>query len=362
MKDFNEFSSGDLKFMDIAIRLGLKGKGFTEPNPSVGAVIVKDEKIISTGYHSYFGEDHAERAALKKTNITGTTMYVSLEPCSHHGRTPPCTDIIIEKKVKRVVIPFPDPNPGVNGKGIKKLRKNGIIVDIGLLKGEAEYVNRHYLKYITTGLPYVTVNAGVTADGKMTDKYGKSQWITGELMRSVSHSFRGEFSAICAGYGTIINDDPQLTLREPGWDNKRLARVILDSGNRLKKNFRIFKEKNRFPLFLFSATGTEKKGIKSENHFFVEKGKDGLKLEKVLEQLGKKQISSLLVEGGGSLISSFLKKNLCDEIVLFTSDKILGGKNSVELFGEGRPLKDPVVFKGREIFELNDGYIIRGFI
>ncbi len=362
LKDFNEFSAGDLKFMDLAIRLGIKGKGFTAPNPNVGAVVVKDEKIISTGYHTKFGEDHAERAALKKTEVTGTTLYISLEPCSHHGQTPPCTDIIIEKKVKRVVIPFPDPNPRVNGKGIKKLRESGITVDIGLLKNEAKYINRHYLKYITTGIPYVTVNAGVTADGKLTDKYKKSQWITCEFSRSVSHSFRGEFSAICAGYGTIINDDPLLTLREPGWDNKKLTRVILDSGNMLKKNLRIFKEENRFPVFLFSAAGTEEKWIKAENHFFVEKGKEGLKLEKVLEKLGEKQISSLLVEGGGSLISSFLTKNLCDEIVLFTSNKILGGKDSVELFSEGRTLKDPVIFRDREILEHDEGYILRGFI
>ncbi|MEN8154292.1 MAG: bifunctional diaminohydroxyphosphoribosylaminopyrimidine deaminase/5-amino-6-(5-phosphoribosylamino)uracil reductase RibD [Acidobacteriota bacterium] len=362
MKDFSEFSTEDLKFMDLAIRLGLKGKGFTEPNPNVGAIVVKDGEIISTGFHSSYGEDHAERAALKKTDITGATLYVSLEPCSHRGQTPPCTDIIIEKKVKRVVIPFTDPNPNVNGKGVKKLRENNIKVDTGILKEEAAYVNRHYLKYITTGLPWVTINAGVTIDGKLTDKHRKSQWITGELLRSVSHSFRGEFSAICAGYRTITDDDPLLTLRETGWNNKKLVRVILDSDNRLKKDLKIFDKVNRFPVFIFSEKGTESNGKRTDNHFFVDKGKDGLKLEKILEKLGELKISSLLVEGGGSLISSFLKKSLGDEIVLFTSDKILGGKDSVELFSDGRPLKDHIVLKNREILDLDEGYIIRGQI
>ncbi len=358
----SSFSDNDTIFMHLAIRLGEKGLGFTEPNPMVGAVVVKNGKIVSTGYHGKYGGVHAERSALEKTEEIDTTLYVSLEPCSHTGHTPPCTDIIIEKKVKRVVIPFADPNPGVNGAGIKKLESAGISVEAGLLKKEAGYLNRHYLKYISEKVPWVTINAGVTIDGKLSDNKRNSQWITSELSRSVSHSFRGEFSAIIAGSGTVEDDDPMLTIREPGWPGKKFIRVVLDTRNRLSDKMKLFNMGDEWPLYVFSGSEYKKKGKKSENHFFINAGPAGLDLNEVLRILGEKGIASVLVEGGGALIGSFLNSRLCDELVLFTADKLLGGNNSVEILSEGVPLADPVVLTGRKIFKLNDGYIIRGMI
>lgn len=358
----NTFSNEDVLFMHLALKLGERGMGFTEPNPMVGAVVTKGGEILATGYHKKFGEEHAERSALEKIKVTGTTLYVSLEPCSHTGHTPPCTDIIIEKGVKRVVIPTADPNPRVNGEGIKKLENAGIKVETGLLESEAENFNRHYLKYISSGTPWVTVNAGVTIDGKLTDNERNSQWITGEVSRSVSHSFRGEFSAIIAGSETILDDDPMLTIREPGWEGKKFIRVILDARNRLSKKLNVFKMGDNWPLYIFSGTEYKDLGKKCDNHFFISAGPAGVDLGEALKILGEKGIASLLVEGGGALIGSFLGSGFCNEIVLFTADKLLGGINSVEIFSEGVPLSDPVKLIRRDIIKLDEGYIIRGLI
>ncbi len=358
----NKFSNEDILFMYLALELGERGRGLTEPNPMVGAVVVKDGKVLSTGYHRKFGEIHAERSALEKINVKGTTLYVSLEPCSHTGHTPPCTDIIIEKGVSRVVIPFADPNTRVNGNGIKMLEKEGIKVETGLLKGEAESFNRHYLKYISKRRPWVTINAGVTIDGKLSDNNRNSQWVTGEELRSVSHSFRGEFSAIIVGSATVKDDDPMLTIREEGWEGKKFVRVILDTENRLSTKMNIFNTGKEWPLYIFSGKEYRNSGRKCDDHFFVDSGHGGLDLNEVLRILGEKEIASVLVEGGGALISSFLSSGLCDEVVLFTADKFLGGKNSVEFFSEGVPITDPVKLKSRSIMELDGGYIIRGVI
>lgn len=358
----NIFSDEDVSFMHLALKLGENGMGFTEPNPMVGAVVTKGGEILSTGYHKKFGEVHAERSALERIKVSGTTLYVSLEPCSHTGQTPPCTDIIIEKGVKRVVIPSADPNPRVNGEGIKKLENAGIKVETGLLQSEAENFNRHYLKYISSGIPWVTINAGVTIDGKLSDKERKSQWITGEISRSISHSFRGEFSAIIVGSATILDDDPMLTIREPGWEGKKFIRVILDARNRLSNKLNVFNMGDDWPLYIFSGIEYKDSGKKCDNHFFIDSGPGGVDLGEILKILGKNGIASALVEGGGTLISSFLGSGICDEIVLFTADKLLGGVNSVEIFAEGVPITDPVKLISRDIIKLDEGYIIRGLI
>ena len=349
--------------MHLAITLAKRGMGLTEPNPMVGAVVTKDGNIVSTGYHKRYGDLHAERVALEKTDVKGTTLYVNLEPCSHTGNTPPCTDIIIKKGVSKVVIPFVDPNSKVNGEGIKKLRSAGIKVETGLLEKEAGKLNRHYLKYISSGNPWVTVNAGVTIDGKLSDYERNSQWITNELLRSVSHSLRGEFSAIIVGSGTVIDDDPMLTIREDGWKGKKFIRVILDNRNRLDKNMKIFNMGVNSPLYIFSGKGYEKNGKKCKHHFFVESEYDGgVDPNTVLKILGEAGVSSLLVEGGGTLISSFLRLRLCDEIILFVADKFLGGRNSVELLSKGVILTDPIKLIDKSIIRLKEGFIVRGMI
>jgi diaminohydroxyphosphoribosylaminopyrimidine deaminase/5-amino-6-(5-phosphoribosylamino)uracil reductase len=349
--------------MKIALRLALKGKGFTEPNPMVGAVVVKDDEVIAVGYHRKYGADHAEREALQKVAIPDTTLYITLEPCCHMGKTPPCADLIIRKKVKRVVAALQDPNPLVDGCGISKLEKNGVEVEVGLLSDMAGHINRHYLKYITQKIPYVTLKAGISMDGKLTDKYRKSQWVTGEEVRSFSHSLRGEFSAVMVGMQTAVDDDPQLNIREKAWENKKLYRIVLDTHNRLDTRLRIFGgDREQFPLVIFSSKEAQNRTPKVKHHFFVNPGPGGgLHLEEVLKVLYQQEIASVLVEGGGSLFNSFLLQKLYDEIILCKAGTLLGGKDSVQVFPQGTSVSTPIRLNQREIIELNTGYFVRGY-
>ncbi len=354
----------DIKFMKIALKIACKARGFTEPNPLVGAVVVKDRQVIATGYHRKYGADHAELDALKKVTVNGTTLYVTLEPCIHFGKTPPCVDLVMEKKVQRVVVAMKDPNPLVNGKGIQKLKESGITVavDVGGLGDIARKMNRHYIKYITHRMPYVTLKAGVSLDGKLTDKYRKSQWMTSEELRTFSHTLRGEFSAIMAGVKTVIDDNPQLNIREKAWGDKKLYRIVLDTHNTLDTRLRIFKDQDQFPLILFSSKETESRTPKVKNHYFITpREANSLNLREVLEILHQKGIASVIVEGGGTIISSFLKEKLYDEILLFQAGTFIGGKKSVQLFAEGTSVSTPIELKEREIIAFNTGSIIRGF-
>lgn len=353
--------SDDVKFMKIALKLSRMGLGFTEPNPMVGAVVVKDGKIVGSGWHERYGARHAEQLALEGVKDRDTVMYVTLEPCCHFGKTPPCTDVIIAKGVRRVVMAAKDPNPLVNGKGMRKLIAQGIDVELGLLKDSAERLNRHYFTFMTRGLPYVAINAGVSLDGKLTDRCRKSQWITDQQMRSFSHSLRGEFSAILVGVGTVIDDDPRLTVRERAWGKKRLFRVVLDSSNALDTRYRIFQNQERFPLVIFSSEKAKNREKRAAYHFFVAEDGHGLDLNAVLKRLAKLDIASLLVEGGGKVIDSFLKKGLYDEIVLFVADRLIGGKESVQLFDSGAELARAVHLQKKEMIAFQSGFLVRGF-
>lgn len=353
----------DIKFMKAALKLSRKGLGFTEPNPLVGAVVVKDGKILSSGYHFQFGGPHAEKVALQHIDESGVTLYVTLEPCVHYGKTPPCTDLILEKKVKRVVVALEDPNPRVSGKGLEKLRTNGVEVEQGLLQSVAAKLNSHYITYMKEKRPYIALKAGVSIDCKLTDKNRKSQWITDASLRQYSHSFRGEFSAIMAGAGTVIDDNPLLTLREPAWEPKRLARIVLDSQNRLNTNLNIFYDQERFPLILFSSNKAKNKKSKVKRHFFVNPSSSGkgLNLNEVFAVLHEQGIASVMVEGGGELFDSLLSARFYDEIVFSVAHMLLGGETSVQFFASGTPLAEPVLLQDRQVIPLDTGYIIRGF-
>lgn len=353
----------DIKFMKIALKLAARGMGFTEPNPMVGAVVVKNGRIIAVGYHQRFGADHAERAALKNVTEPGTTLYVTLEPCPHFGKTPPCVDLLLDKKVQRVVTAMQDPNPLVNGKGIRKLEENGVPVDVGVLSEMAGKLNRHYIKYMTCQTPYVTLKAGVSLDGKLTDKFRNSQWVTDETMRGLSHSLRGEFSAVMVGVQTAIDDDPRLNIREQPWGDKKLYRIVLDTHNRLDTHLQIFKgDQEQFPLVIFSSKEAENKTPKVKQHFFVTPGASGgVDLQEVLANLYQLGIASVMVEGGGCIFNSFLEEKLYDEIILAAAGTLIGGKDSVQLFSRGTSVSFPIQLKEREITVLESGYFIRGY-
>jgi diaminohydroxyphosphoribosylaminopyrimidine deaminase/5-amino-6-(5-phosphoribosylamino)uracil reductase len=352
----------DPKFMKIALALSRRGMGYTEPNPMVGAVAVKNGKILACGFHRAFGAKHAETMALERVTVPGSTLYLTLEPCSHFGKTPPCVDLIIAKEVRRVVMAMTDPNPLVSGAGLRKLRANGIRVDCGLFHEWAAHLNRHYLKSIIAKVPYVTLHAGISLDGKLTDRSGRSRWVTSEEGRRYSHSLRGEFSAILAGRGNIQADNPLLTLREPGWEGKILYRVVLDSSNSLSRRLKIFKDQERFPLIIFSSRDAANQRKKVPLHFFVGHDANGLVLADVLRELCRLGIASVLVEGGGRVLDSFVRERLFDEMAIFYSNKIIGGRNSGQIFASGvARLADALELVNCHWSEFADGAILRGY-
>jgi diaminohydroxyphosphoribosylaminopyrimidine deaminase/5-amino-6-(5-phosphoribosylamino)uracil reductase len=299
--------------------------------------------------------------ALEHLSVPGATLYLTLEPCGHFGKTPPCVDLIIARKVTRVVMAMQDPNPLVDGRGIRKLRAHGIQTRCGLFQDWAERINRHYLKAIRTRVPYVTLHAGISLDGKLTDDAGRSRWVTSEEGRRYSHSLRGEFSAILAGRGNIVADNPRLTLREPGWPGKRLYRVVLDSANTLSRRLNIFKDQERFPLIIFSSRDAADQRKKVPRHFFVRRDANGLVLADVLRELHGLGIASLLVEGGGRVLDSFIRERLYDEMAIFYSNKIVGGRNAVQVFASGLPIDQALELVDCHWSEFADGIILRGY-
>lgn len=353
--------ANDLKFMKIALKLARQGLGYTEPNPMVGAVAVKGGRILACGFHRSYGAPHAETMALERLAVPGATLYLTLEPCSHFGKTPPCVDLIIARRIKRVVVAMVDPNPLVNGSGLRKLRALGIETRVGVCRAQAERLNRHYLKAIADHVPYVALHAGISLDGKLSDDAGRSRWVTTEEGRRYSHSLRGEFSAILAGRGNIVADDPLLTLREPGWPGKFLYRVALDSENSLSRRLNIFKEQERFPLIIFSARDAANRKKKVPLHFFVGRDKHGLVLADVLCELYKLGIASLLVEGGGRVLDSFIRERRFDEMDLFFADKLIGGRNATQIFASGFPIDKALELEDCRWIPFADGSILKGY-
>ncbi len=326
------FSDTDIYFMRLALGEAKKGMGRTSPNPCVGAIIVQGDKVVSHGYHKKAGTPHAEIHALKKAgdNACGATIYVTLEPCNHTGRTPPCTHAVVAAGIKRVVVGMMDPNPLVNGNGNTYLRKQGIEVLSGVLEKECIEINRPFIKHISTGKPFVVMKAGISLDGKLSYQDGIPGQITGEESHSKLHSLRNSLDAILIGSGTLVADNPSLTTRlgECGRDP---VRVILDSSLKISLKSKILHLESTAPTLIFcsSAADIGKRAILSEmagiqvvtvshdNH-------KGLDLDEILKYLGQMGVCSLLVEGGAAIHSSFLKKDLVDRVMLFVAPLFAG--------------------------------------
>ncbi|MFC2131202.1 bifunctional diaminohydroxyphosphoribosylaminopyrimidine deaminase/5-amino-6-(5-phosphoribosylamino)uracil reductase RibD [Bacteroidota bacterium] len=319
--------------MSRAIELAMKGSGFVSPNPRVGAVILKNDKIISEGWHKKFGGHHAEVEAVrnaKDVDLNDATMVVNLEPCSHTGKTPPCVDLIIEKKFKKVVIGMKDPNPLVKGKGINKLRKAGIEVVSGVLEEEAKWINRFFTKHITSGLPYVVLKTAQSLDGKIATHTGESQWITCKESRKFTHKLRAELDAVLVGRKTVEADNPQLNVREVKGRNP--IKVILDTYLSLPASMTIFqsvKEAKTIVCCSDKAANSQKaKILKNAGIILISVDIDNqnrIDLRDCLKKLSVQyQIASVLVEGGAEIHSSFIKHNLADEIHFFIAPKIIG--------------------------------------
>lgn len=360
----------DEYFMEMALNLAKKGIGLTNPNPLVGAVIIKDGKVIGKGYHEKYGENHGEINALNnaKEDVHGATMYVNLEPCSHFGNVPPCVNRIIESGIKKVVIAMEDPNPIVSGKGIQILKENGLEVKVGVLKKEAEKLNEIFIKYISTGKPFVILKVAMSLDGKIATHTGDSRWITGKRAREYVHILRQRVSAILVGVNTVIVDDPMLNTRLNNIECKDPIRIILDSHGRtpLKSNVLNTNPSNTIVAVTNNAAKENIKAIeKAGAEVMITPVKDGkVDLQFLMEKLGERKIDSLLIEGGGEINFSFLKEKLVDKVIFFIAPKIIGGETSkTPVEGKGvEYLKDAIDLKDITMCKIGDDIMVEGYL
>jgi diaminohydroxyphosphoribosylaminopyrimidine deaminase / 5-amino-6-(5-phosphoribosylamino)uracil reductase len=328
-----EQNAFDETMMRRALELARRGSGFVSPNPLVGAVIARlDRHVIGEGWHERFGGPHAEIKALESAqgrDLQGATMYVSLEPCNHHGKTPPCTEAIIASGIRRVIVAMRDPNPVVSGKGSKRLREAGIEVIEGVMEKEAQLLNEGYIHYITTGRPFTTVKMAQTLDGFIALPSGESQWITGELAREKVHQFRASSDAVMVGARTAEKDDPALTVRY-GVQGRTPVRVVLDEHMSLRASLKLFTDEDRERTVLFTSIphsdGERAADLRSAGVRVYGVGLSGgmLNLEEVLHILGELGVASLLVEGGATLVGSMIERNLAQKIVIFIAPKLFG--------------------------------------
>ena len=302
-------------FMQIALRLAARNLGQTWPNPAVGALVVRDGHIVAQGYTARGGRPHAETQALAQAGelAKGATLYVTLEPCSHQGQTPPCTDAIIKSGIKRCVVACTDPNPQVNGKGIELLEKAGIEVELGVCREQAGKLNEGFFSLVGKNRPFVSLKLATSQDGKMATRSGESKWITGERARNYGHLLRSRHDAILTGIGTVLSDDPALTCRLPGLEKRSPARVVLDRQGRLPAK----------------ATVNAKDGV--QVMALADKT-----LADVLKRLAENGITRVMVEAGATLSTAFLQAGLVDRLYWFRAPIVIGG-NGLSVFGDGFP-------------------------
>ncbi len=338
MQNNNKTNRQDIKFMKKALSLAASVVGKTSPDPAVGALIVKNGRVISTGFHDRFKTPHAETFAIKKAGkkAKSATLYINLEPCCHFGNTPPCTDNIIKSGIKRVVASMQDPNPLVNGKGFKKLEKAGIKVVKGVLEKEARKMNEAFIKHISTGMPFVTLKTAMSLDGKTTTSSGESKWITGPVSRKYAHRLRALNDAVVVGINTVLKDDPLLTARL-GRAEKQPLRVIVDSRALIPLNSKAVQDRSAFTLVAVTGSASRKKvrALEKAGCKILEIGsKNGrVNLKKLFAKLGKMRISSILIEGGSEIAGSAVEDGLIDKVIFFVSPKIIGGKKALPVAG-----------------------------
>lgn len=354
-------------FINKALLLALKAKGDTFPNPLVGAVVVKNGKIAGEGYHKKCGGVHAEVTAIEKASALarGATLYVTLEPCAHYGRTAPCIDKILEAGIRKVVVGMIDPNPLNNGKGIKLLKERGIKVEVGVLEDKLRKINEPFIKYITKRMPFVTVKVGQSLDGKISTKNGDSKWITSDKAREFSHKFRRYYDAIMVGVNTIIRDNPYLTSMN---SLRPLTRIIVDSHLSTPANSNIFQKPNPIIIATLKATTgqvTENRELLSQKAKILEvKENNGqINLYDLLKKLAHLEISNILVEGGGSLIGSLFDSGMVDKILFFIAPKIIGGKDSISsVMGRGVSRIDRAIrLRDVKIKKIGDDLLVEGY-
>ncbi|MGB9802403.1 bifunctional diaminohydroxyphosphoribosylaminopyrimidine deaminase/5-amino-6-(5-phosphoribosylamino)uracil reductase RibD [Desulfofundulus sp.] len=329
--------------MKMALDLARQALGRTSPNPMVGAVLVKDGQVVGRGYHARAGTPHAEIHALNEAGerAAGATLYVTLEPCCHWGRTGPCTEAILAAGVKRVVAAMPDPNPLVAGRGLELLRQAGVEVTVGVLEGEARKLNEVFIKYITTGSPFVALKAAMSLDGKIATRTGESRWITGPQARLAVHHLRDRYDAILVGVNTVLKDNPSLTTRIPGKEGKDPLRVIVDSLARTPPDARVITQQSTVPTIVAVTERAPQENLRrleeAGAQILVVSGSGSrVDLTLLMKELARREITSVLVEGGGEIHASFLESRLVDKVIWFIAPVIIGGRQAPgPVAGEG---------------------------
>jgi len=361
-------SERDEYWMKRALKLAEKGRGFTSPNPVVGACLVKKGHLISEGFHALFGGPHAEVEVIRKAGkrAHGATLYVTLEPCSTYGKTPPCTETIQDAKIARTVVAAVDPNPKHCGKGVSILKKHGIRVTMGILKKEAETQNESFSKWVQTGIPFVVLKMAQSLDGKIASRTGESRWISGPQARLWVHQLRASCDAVLVGKNTVLKDDPRLTVRN-GKPVKEPWRVVLDEKGSSPLRSRIFRAQG--PIILacsekfFSYVSKKFHNVKTT--ILPLKANAGkLNLKQLLQNLGSLGVTSLLVEGGGEVAGSFLESGLVDKIYWILAPKIIGGrdaKTSVEGSGVASLAQAHLIRQSRFV-PLGEDFLFEGYI
>lgn len=322
------------QFMEQALTLAKKGEGDVNPNPLVGALVVKEGKIVGQGYHRTFGGPHAEVFALDDAGekAHGGTLYVNLEPCSHHGKTPPCTERILQAGIRRVVIATRDPNPLTHGRGVARLQQAGLEITEGVLEKRARRLNEVFFKFITTGLPFVQLKLAASLDGKIATRTGDSKWISGEAARIEAHRLRRKFASVLVGVETVIADDPELTVRHVSGRNP--IRIVLDGQGRIPIEARLLHQPGRTIVVTASMTEEKRQELAERNTEVWRLGeKASIDLRMLLQRLGEEEVDSILIEGGGETAGAFLDAGLVDKVSFFIAPLILGGRNAVPAVG-----------------------------
>jgi diaminohydroxyphosphoribosylaminopyrimidine deaminase/5-amino-6-(5-phosphoribosylamino)uracil reductase len=355
-------------FMDLALKLALKGKGKTSPNPMVGALVVKNGRIVGKGYHEKAGLAHAEALALDDAAIKakGASLYVTLEPCTHFGKTPPCVDKIIKSRIKEVMVGMIDPNPLNNGKGIKILRQQKIKVRVGFLEDKLKKLNEVFIKYITKRIPFVTVKVGQSLDGKIATRTGDSQWITSDRARVYAHRLRSNYDAIMVGVNTILRDNPRLDV---WFSQKQPIKIIVDSQLSTPQEANIFSRKSSviiatLPVKPGQETANRKTLAQKAKVLEVKEKAGQINLKDMLKKLAQLGISNILVEGGGTLIGALFDEGLVDKILFFISPKIIGGKEAISsVMGRGIARMDRAMkLKQVQLKRIGEDFLIEAYV
>ena len=357
---------GTEELIKETLKLAKKGFGRVSPNPMVGAVIVKNGKIISRGYHRFFGSDHAEVDAISRAEnkVKGSTLYINLEPCCFHGKTPPCTELIVGSGIKKVVIGDVDPNPNVRGKGIDFLRKNGIEVVSGVLRDECRKLNEVFYKYMETSLPFIAVKIAQTIDGKISEKKGKQTSITSPVSRRVVHKLRSKYDAVLIGKNTAVVDDPSLTVRLCNGRSPR--RILLDEDLKINPGLKLLNKPLAENTIVFTTKDCDnsvKKKLEEKNVqvIIAKKNKSGLvNLRDVLKKTAKLGISSVMVEGGADVFSAFISQGLVDKLYIFIAPKIF--MQGIDSFGKIPGINKKTKLKFETVKRIDEDLLVEAVI